>query len=224
MSQYGSVEPATAEKADDYQKGSEDTEPLIGDSTAVPGKYNSVSAFMIFLFPALGGLLFGYDIGATSAVVSQLESSSYSGVSWYESVADSSLLQGVITSMATLGALLGSRTCFQVADILGRRRSLLLASVLYLSGALLEVFSGTSSFDAAKGITTLLIGRLVYGYGCGFAMHGAPAYIGEMAPTTIRGLLVSLKEAFIVLGMVLGYSIGYVYSTSSGGWRYTYGT
>jgi len=31
---------------------------------------------------------------------------------------------------------------------------------------------------------------------------GAPAYIGEMAPSAIRGLLVSLKEAFIVLGMV----------------------
>ena len=37
---------------------------------------------MSFLFPALGGMLFGYDIGATSFVVVQLESSSYSGVSW----------------------------------------------------------------------------------------------------------------------------------------------
>lgn len=53
-------------------------------------------------------------------------------------------------------------------------------------------------------------------------MHGAPAYIGEMAPTQIRGLLVSLKEAFIVVGMVLGYSIGYGYSTTSGGWRWVY--
>ena len=36
------------------------------------------------------------------------------------------------------------------------------------------------------------------------------------------GLLVSLKEAFIVLGMVLGYSVGYFVSTTPGGWRYTY--
>ena len=36
------------------------------------------------------------------------------------------------------------------------------------------------------------------------------------------GLLVSLKEAFIVLGMVLGYAIGYTVSTYRGGWRYTY--
>eukprot|EP01034_Spumella_vulgaris_P028505 gene28505-35371_t len=54
-------------------------------------------------------------------------------------------------------------------------------------------------------------------------MHGAPAYIGEMAPPSVRGLLVSLKEVFIVVGMVLGYTIGYAYSEVSGGWRSTYG-
>ena len=66
-------------------------------------------------------------------------------------------------------------------------------------------------------------GRIIYGFGVGFAMQGAPAYIGEMAPPAIRGLLVSLKEAFIVLGMLLGYSIGYLYSKTSGGWRSVYG-
>ena len=54
---------------------------------------------MIFTFPALGGFLFGYDIGATSYVLVQLESSSYAGVSWYTYVADSSVLEGVITSI-----------------------------------------------------------------------------------------------------------------------------
>jgi MFS family permease len=228
MRHYGTVD--SGKDADEEQ---ETYQPLIGNEArgnAAPtlatgvGSYSVISAFMIFFFPALGGLLFGYDIGATSAVVTQLKSSSYSGVLWYSSVADSSLLQGVITSMATMGALLGSMTCFQVADALGRRRSLLLASNLYFLGAILEVFSGNPTWSGRTGITTLIIGRLIYGYGCGFAMHGAPAYIGEMAPSAIRGLLVSLKEAFIVVGMVFGYSIGYIYSTHSGGWRYTYGT
>lgn len=44
-----------------------------------------------------------YDIGATSSVLTQLESSTYSGVSWYEVVANSTLLQGVITSSGVLG-------------------------------------------------------------------------------------------------------------------------
>lgn len=44
-----------------------------------------------------------YDIGATSSVLTQLESSTYSDVSWYSIVADSTLLQGIITSNGVLG-------------------------------------------------------------------------------------------------------------------------
>lgn len=184
--------------------------------------YNRVAATLIFLFPALGGLLFGYDIGATSAVLSQLASKTYSGTRWYATVADSSVLQGVVTSIAMFGAMLGSTTCFQIADDLGRRRTLIIASVFFMIGTVIETLSGNPNWNATAGIVTLILGRVVYGYGCGFAMHGAPAYIGEMAPSEIRGLLVSLKEAFIVLGMVFGYTIGYLFSTTVGGWRFTY--
>lgn len=181
MNTYSSINEETFEAS-----------PLIGrgrhySRSLDVGQYSLISAFLIFFFPALGGLLFGFDIGATSAVVSQLKSSEYSGVLWHRNVAQSSTLQGVITSMATLGALIGSMTCFQVADLLGRRRSLLLASCLFICGAILEVGSGHSTWDAGTGIAVLLIGRLIYGFGCGFAMHGAPAYIGEMAPSAIRG-------------------------------------
>jgi len=58
--------------------------------------------FQIFLFPALGGLLFGYDIGATSYVITQLKSSEYSGTTWHSNVDDSTLLEGAITSAGTI--------------------------------------------------------------------------------------------------------------------------
>lgn len=161
----------------------DDSDLSLGDDN----KYDRHSAFLIFFFPALGGLLFGYDIGATSAVVSQLKSVNYSGVQWHETVSNDSSLQGVITAMATLGALIGSIACFRVADLLGRRQCLLLASCLYLSGAIFEVVSGNANYTATTGIAVLLLGRLIYGFGCGFAMVGAPAYIGEMAPSAIRG-------------------------------------
>ena len=54
--------------------------------------------FQIFLFPALGGLLFGYDIGATSYVITQLKSSEYSGTTWHSDVDKSTILEGAITS------------------------------------------------------------------------------------------------------------------------------
>jgi hypothetical protein len=160
-------------------------------------KYSAFSAFLIFLFPAFGGLLFGYDIGATSAVIPQLQDAEYSGVKWHQEVEDSALLQGAITSVELVGAMLGCMVCFKVADDLGRRRGLLVAATLFFCGAIIEYISGDGSYDATTGIGILMTGRAVYGFGCGFAMHGAPAYIGEMAPAPIRGMLVSLKEAFI---------------------------
>lgn len=218
--------------SDESKDGYEEIKPLIstenssqassifGDSEE--GSYNSVAAFNIFFFPALGGLLFGYDIGATSAVLTQLQDSGYSGVSWSEVVSGSSLLQGFITSIGMFGAMLGSLTCFKIADDLGRRRSLMVAAVFFLCGSTIEYLSGNANFSANTGISLLLLGRITYGYACGFAMHGAPAYIGEMAPAQIRGVLVSMKEVFIVLGMLLGYSVGYSYSYAIGGWRMTY--
>ncbi|KAL5058628.1 hypothetical protein RYX36_030232 [Vicia faba] len=51
-------------------------------------------------------------------------------------------------------------------------------------------------------------------------MHAAPMYIAETAPTPIRGLLISLKEFFIVIGMVAGYGLGSLWVETVGGWRY----
>lgn len=184
--------------------------------------YSGWRSFLIFIFPALGGVLFGFDIGATSSVLTQLENADYAGVTWSSSVSDSSVVQGVITSMGVIGALVGSLIMFQIADGLGRRRSLMTASVLFLVGSILEYLSGNSSWDYTTGLSVLLTGRFVYGVGCGFAMHGAPAYIGEMAPSEIRGFLVSMKEVLIVAGMVMGYAVGGMFTSTIGGYSYTY--
>lgn len=56
-----------------------------------------------------------------------------------------------------------------------------------------------------------------------FLLQKAPAYIGEMSPASIRGLLVSLKEAMIVVGILLGYFVGWLYHDVPGGWRSVYG-
>jgi MFS family permease len=121
-------------------------------------------------------------------------------VEWYNEVAGNSFLQGAITSIGMFGAMFGSITCFSIADHLGRRRILIIAAMLFFCGAIVEYLSGAPGWSGSAGITVLITGRIIYGYACGFAMHGAPAYIGEMAPYEIRGLLISLKEAFIVTG------------------------
>ncbi|KAH7425001.1 hypothetical protein KP509_11G036400 [Ceratopteris richardii] len=75
---------------------------------------------------------------------------------------------------------------------------------------------------SAPSFITLVAGRFVYGFGIGMAVHGGPLYIAETCPTNIRGMLVSMKEGGIVLGMLLGYVCGYLAMDVVGGWRIMY--
>ncbi|KAK9154349.1 hypothetical protein Sjap_001829 [Stephania japonica] len=170
------------------------------------------SVILPFLFPALGGLLFGYDIGATSGASISLQSPELSGTTWFSF---SAVQLGLVVSGSLYGALLGSLLVYPIADFLGRRRELISAAALYTIGALITGF--------APDLGLLIIGRLTYGLGIGLAMHGAPLYIAETSPSKIRGTLISLKELFIVLGILLGYLVGSVEIDKIGGWRYMYG-
>lgn len=54
------------------------------------------------------------------------------------------------------------------------------------------------------------------------AVHAAPVYISEISPAHVRGLLVALKEAFIVFGILCGFFMSaLVVSTLhvAGAWR-----
>ncbi|CAA0838497.1 D-xylose-proton symporter-like 2 [Striga hermonthica] len=186
-------------------------EPLLEKSRDCE-EFSVVSAVLPFLFPAFGGLLFGYDIGATSSATISIQSATLSGISWYNL---SAVDIGLITSGSLYGALIGSILAFNVADFLGRRRELILSSVMYLLGALVTALAPT--------FAVLVIGRFIYGIGIGLAMHAAPMYIAETAPSQIRGQLISLKEFFIVLGMVIGYIAGSLLVDTAAGWRYMYG-
>ena len=180
-------------------------------SSAPTRNENWFRVVLAFLFPALGGLLFGYDIGATSGALVSLTNASTGGVPWYDL---STLQSGLVVSSSLFGALISSVAAFFVGDILGRRKEILLAAILYAIGVALE--AGASSYPL------LVAGRTIYGLGIGFAMHGAPAYIAETAPQQVRGLLVSLKEVLIVVGILLGYLASFLFVSKVEGWRSIY--
>ncbi|KAJ0266741.1 D-xylose-proton symporter-like 3 [Hirschfeldia incana] len=186
----------------------------VSDSAAsdAPESFSWSSVILPFVFPALGGLLFGYDIGATSGATLSLQSPALSGTTWFNL---SPVQLGLVVSGSLYGALLGSTLVYGIADFLGRRRELIIAAGLYLLGSLIT--------GCAPDLNILLLGRLLYGLGIGLAMHGAPLYIAETCPSQIRGTLISLKELFIVLGILLGFSVGSFEIDVVGGWRYMYG-
>ncbi|GAB2274405.1 hypothetical protein Dimus_009171 [Dionaea muscipula] len=192
----------------------EEAKPFVADSVATTNQevFAWHSVILPFLFPALGGLLFGYDIGATSGATISLQSAELSGTTWFNL---SAIQLGLVVSGSLYGALLGSILVYPIADFLGRKRELIIASMLYVLGGLSTAY--------APGLGVLLLGRLLYGLGIGLAMHGAPLYIAETCPSQIRGTLISLKELFIVLGILLGYYVGSLEINVVGGWRYMFG-
>lgn len=204
------------ENAPVYDAGTTERQPLVADSTPRPPSLSlslfTPSVLLFFLFPAIGGLLFGYDIGATSGALLSMTSPALSGTDWYDLSTSS---QGLVVSLSLFGALSGSALALVFGDAMGRRKELILGGSLYCAGAGLVY--------AAPQLSVVMLGRLLYGLGIGFSMHAAPAYIAETSPPSVRGVLISMKEAFIVGGILLGYLVSYLEIDSVGGWRAIYG-
>jgi len=148
----------------------------------------------------LAGVLFGYDQGVISGALDGIKKDFHV----------STFLLEVITSWVTLGAMVGALVAGSLADHLGRRVTILLASVLFTIGAVVEAL--------APGSWILVLGRLVVGFGVGVASVAAPLYAAEMAPTRLRGRFVSLYQLAITMGIFVAYLVDYVLSHSSG-WR-----
>ena len=161
--------------------------------------------YVTFLFPAFAGFLFGYDIGAASGAVGSIEKLSSIG-------ALSSTQRSLLTSASLIGATAGSILALFVGEVLGRRRELMAGGLLYVAGTLLSI--SAPSGPASRLLAAVLGGRFAYGVGIALCMNAAPLYIAEISPAEIRGRLVSLKEAFIVLGILLGFAGSAVFEHS----------
>nr|BAJ86116.1 predicted protein [Hordeum vulgare subsp. vulgare]BAJ97918.1 predicted protein [Hordeum vulgare subsp. vulgare] len=103
------------------------------------------------------------------------------------------ILAGIINIFSLVGSLAAGRT----SDWIGRRYTMVLASVIFFAGALI--------MGLAPSYAVLMLGRFVAGVGVGYALMIAPVYTAEVAPTSARGLLTSFPEVFINTGVLLGY-------------------
>lgn len=142
--------------------------------------------FFICMVSAMGGLLFGYDWVVIGGAVRFYET--------FFGIGGSPLLQGLATSIALVGCLLGAMTAGALADRHGRKPLLQVAAVLFTVSAI-----ATGLFDS---FALFCIARFVGGVGIGIASALSPMYIAEVSPAPIRGRLVSLNQMTIVLGIL----------------------
>jgi sugar porter (SP) family MFS transporter len=186
-----------------------------GDDSAksVEEAIDWLATLRAFAVPALGGALFGYDIGISGNALVSLTGAASSGTVWGPLL--SPLESGAVVSASLASAVAASAVALTIGDVIGRRAELLAAGTLFAAGASVMWF--------APNYATLLVGRAAYGAGIGFAMHAAPIFIAETAPSSVRGTLVSAKEALIVSGILAGYLVGAAHIGDEAGWRTMFG-
>jgi SP family xylose:H+ symportor-like MFS transporter len=144
----------------------------------------------IVLVAVLGGLLFGYDTAVISGAEKGLQAFFMQATDYNHTDA----WHGLTCSSALIGCIIGSALSGLLATNLGRKRSLMLAGVLFFLSALGSMHHEFLFFEGQGASKELLMAfnfyRIVGGVGVGLASAICPMYIGEVAPTKIRGMLV----------------------------------
>ena len=168
---------------------------------------NHFSALYYASIISIGGFLFGFDASVISGVVSFIVPQF--GLSDWQ--------LGLVVGAPTLGGIIASMSGAWLADVIGRRRALLILALLYTVSALSSAF--------APSFQVLVIARFIGGLAFA-SLSIAPMYIGEIAPREKRGMLVSVAQLNIVLGFSVAYFVNYFVlqlSQSDSGWVQTLG-
>jgi len=173
-------------------------------------EYNLAYIVSITLVATLGGLLFGYDTAVISGAEKGMEG-------FFLQAADftySKILHGITSSSALIGCVIGGSISGLFASKFGRRDSLRIASVLFFLSALGSWNPEFLFFE--KGVPTFSLWitfnlyRVLGGIGVGLASAIVPMYIAEIAPSNIRGTLVSCNQFAIIFGMLVVYFVNYL--------------
>ncbi|NRA91952.1 MAG: sugar porter family MFS transporter [Psychroserpens sp.] len=155
----------------------------------------STFLLLITAISALGGLLFGYDTGVINGAQYYLSQ-------YFELDAT---LKGWVVGSALIGCLIGALVAGVLSMMIGRKNSLIISAILFSLSAwgsgLPELFPET--------VTILVVFRIIGGLGIGIASMNAPMYIAEIAPSGIRGKMVTYYQLAIVIGFFVVFLVTY---------------
>ena len=163
----------------------------------------------IVMVAVLGGLLFGYD----TAVISGAEKGLQAFFMGADDFVYTDFWHGFTSSSALIGCIIGSAISGLLASNLGRKRSLIFAGVMFFISAWGSMCPESYVLPEGKPNLTLLIVfniyRVIGGIGVGLASAVCPMYIGEIAPSNIRGMLVSWNQFAIIFGQLVVYGVNF---------------
>lgn len=166
--------------------------------------------YSIIAVAILGGLLFGYDTAVISGAEKGLQAFFLVATDFNYTM----VMHGITSSSALIGCIIGGAVSGFFASRLGRRDTLRFAALLFFLSALGSYYPEFLFFDYGKPDFNLWIAfnfyRILGGIGVGLASAICPMYIAEMAPSEIRGTLVSCNQFAIIFGMLVVYFVNYM--------------
>lgn len=164
----------------------------------------------IVMVAVLGGLLFGYDTAVISGADKGLQAF-FLGASDFRYT---DFMHGFTSSSALIGCIIGSALSGLFATRFGRKRSLVFAGICFFLSAWGSMFPESMMLPEGKPSFTLLVAfnfyRILGGIGVGMASAICPMYIGEVAPSEIRGMLVSWNQFAIIFGQLVVYFVNFL--------------
>lgn len=162
--------------------------------------HTKATVIFVSIVAALAGLLFGVDTGVINGSINLIQKDLHLTLGQAETV----------TSILSIGALIGALFSGFVTRTLGRKRALVISAALFSIFIIVAV--------SATSYHMLLIARFFLGIGIGLSSFVAPMYLGEMAPPRLRGGLLSLYQLMIVSGMFIIFITNDLLRTL-GSWR-----
>ncbi|XP_022616439.1 solute carrier family 2, facilitated glucose transporter member 4 [Seriola dumerili] len=150
----------------------------------------------------LGSLEFGYNIGVINSPQKIIEEDY--NATWVHRYGEP-IPTGTLTSLWSLsvaifpiGGMLSSFCVGFVSEWLGRRKAMLINNLLaFIGGSMMGLSKLCRSFEM------MIFGRFIIGAFCGLASGLTPMYVGEIAPTSLRGALGTLHQLAIVTGILI---------------------
>jgi SP family arabinose:H+ symporter-like MFS transporter len=160
--------------------------------------------YLLASIAAFGGFLFGFDIAIITGAMPFFEK--------HFNLTPIEL--GAVNSSLLFGCILGSAVTGWITDQWGRKKMMILVSLL---------FAGTSvACGVAPTAVILAAARFVGGLAVGAISMLSPMYIAEIAPSGVRGRLTSLYQLSITIGIVISYFINYLLRDLPHNWRWMF--
>ncbi|EXJ66586.1 uncharacterized protein A1O5_10256 [Cladophialophora psammophila CBS 110553] len=158
----------------------------------------NIRVFLIACFACIGGLLYGYNQGVFSGVLTMNSFNRHMG----DYTTDQSK-KGWLTSILELGAWTGTLYSGFLAEIISRKYAILVNTCIFIIGVIVQCTAVQAGHSAILG------GRFVVGMGVGSLSMIVPMYVAECSPPELRGLLIGVQQFAIEFGIMVSFWIDY---------------